>query len=66
MAYIDCKPYVVDAGNLFPPSLAEFLGPDDEVHAFREVTEHLDIGCLDSDFNGMGQHPIIRGCCCGC
>jgi len=27
------------------------------VHIFREVTEQLDIGCLDSDFSGMGQHP---------
>jgi transposase len=51
------KPYVIDTGYLFPPSLADFLGSEDEVHIFREVTEHLDISCLDSDFNGMGQHP---------
>lgn len=51
------KPYVIDAGYLFPPSLADFLGTDDEVHIFREVTEDLDISSLDSDFNGMGQHP---------
>jgi transposase len=51
------KPYVIDAGYLFPPSLADFLGPEDEVHIFREVTEHIDIGYLDSDFHGMGQHP---------
>jgi len=54
---IECKPYVIDTGYLFPPSLADFLGAADEVHAFREVTEHLDISHLDSDFNGMGQHP---------
>jgi len=57
MIGIEYKPYVIDTGYLFPPSLADFLGTEDEVHIFREVTEHLDIGCLDSDFNGMGQHP---------
>jgi transposase len=51
------KPYVIDAGYLFPPSLADFLGTEDEVDVFREVTEHIDINYLDSDFNGMGQHP---------
>ena len=51
------KPYIIDTGYLFPPSLADFLGSEDEVHAFREVTEQLDIGSVDSDFNGMGQHP---------
>ena len=57
MTYTEYKPYVIDTGYLFPPSLADFLGAEDEVHIFREITEHLDIGCLDSDFNGMGQHP---------
>ena len=57
MSGIECKPYVIDAGYLLPPSLADFLGSEDEVYIFREVTEHLDINCLDSDFNGMGQHP---------
>ncbi len=57
MAYTEYKPYVIDTGYLFPPSLADFLGTEDEVHIFREVTEQLDIGGLDSDFNGMGQHP---------
>jgi len=57
MLEIEYKPYVIDAGYLLPPSLAEFLGPDDEVHIFREVTEQLDISLLNSDFNGMGQHP---------
>ncbi len=57
MTYTEYKPYVIDAGYLFPPSLADFLGTEDEVHVFREVTEHLDISHLDSDFNGMGQHP---------
>ena len=42
------KPYVIDAGYLFPPSLADFLGGEDEVHIFREMTEHLDISHLDS------------------
>ena len=57
MTYTEYKPYVIDTGYLFPPSLADFLGTEDEVHIFREVTEQLDIGCLDSDFSGMGQHP---------
>jgi len=57
MTSTEYKPYVIDAGYLFPPSLADFLGADDEVHIFREVTEHLDVGCLDSGFTGMGQHP---------
>src|SRR4030043_800154 len=57
MTGIECKPYIIDTGYLFPPSLADFLGTEDEVHVFREVTEHLDISHLDSDFNGMGQHP---------
>jgi transposase len=57
MTGIEYKPYVIDAGYLFPPSLADFLGPGDEGHIFREVTEQLDISCLDSDFNGMGQYP---------
>jgi len=51
------KPYIIDAGYLFPPSLSDFLGTEDEVHVFREVTEQIDITYLDSDFNGMGQHP---------
>jgi len=54
---IEYKEYVINAGYLFPPSLADFLGANDEVHLFAEVTEHLDISSLDSDFNGMGQHP---------
>jgi len=57
MIYTEYKPYVIDTGYLFPPSLADFLGAEDEVHIFREITEHLDIRGLDSDFNGMGQHP---------
>ena len=57
MTGVECKPYIIDTGYLFPPSLADFLGTEDEVHVFREVTEHLDVSHLDSDFNGMGQHP---------
>ena len=57
MIAIEYKRYVIDTGYLFPPSLADFLGAEDEVHVFREVTEHLDISYLASDFNGMGQHP---------
>jgi transposase len=57
MTGVECKSYIIDNGYLFPPSLADFLGTEDEVHAFREVTEHLDVCYLDSDFNGMGQHP---------
>jgi transposase len=57
MTGIECKPYIIDTGYLFPPSLADFLGTEDEVHVFREVTEHLDISHVDSDFSGMGQHP---------
>lgn len=57
MIGIEYKPYVIDAGYLFPPSLADFLGTEDEVHVFREVTEELEICCLDADFRGMGQHP---------
>ena len=57
MGVAEYKPYVIDTGYLFPPSLADFLGGDDDVHAFREVTEKLDVSSLDSDFSGMGQHP---------
>jgi transposase len=57
MVETEYKPYIIDASYLFPPSLADFLGSDDEVHIFAEVTEHLDTSNLDSDFNGMGQHP---------
>jgi hypothetical protein len=57
MTGIEYKPYVIDTGYLLPPSLADFLGTEDEVHVFREVTEYLDISHLDSDLNGMGQHP---------
>ncbi len=57
MIGIEYKPYNIDLGYLFPPSLADFLGSTDEVHVFREVTEHLDVGHLDSEFNGMGQRP---------
>ena len=57
MSYTEYKPYVIDTGYLFPPTLADFLGAEDEVHIFREMTEHLDISFLDSDFSGMGQHP---------
>jgi transposase len=57
MLEIEYKPYVIDTGYLFPPSLADFLGTEDEVHVFREVTEQLNTSQLDSDFNGMGQHP---------
>jgi transposase len=57
MITVEYKPYVIDASYLFPPSLADFLGANDEVHIFAEVTERLDVSHLDSDFNGMGQHP---------
>jgi transposase len=57
MIGIEYKPYVMDMGYLFPPSLADFLGSTDEVHIFSEVTEHLDVSHLGSDFNGMGQRP---------
>ena len=57
MGATEYKPYVIDTGYLFPPSLGDFLGSNDDVHVFREVTEHLDISSLDSDFSGMGQHP---------
>ncbi len=57
MTGIECKPYIIDTGYLFPPSLADFLGAEDEAHVFREVTEHLDVSHLGSNFNGMGQHP---------
>jgi len=56
MTYKEYKHYIIDTGYLFPPSLADFLGDEDEVHIFREVTEQ-DISGVDSDFNGMGQHP---------
>ncbi|RLC93535.1 MAG: hypothetical protein DRI39_05395, partial [Chloroflexi bacterium] len=57
MQKIEYKPYIIDAGYLFPPSLADFLGSEDEVHIFREVTEQLEVGGLDSGYSGMGQHP---------
>jgi transposase len=57
MTFTEYKPYVIDTGYLFPPSLSDFLGDKDEVHIFRGVTEPLDISCADSDFNSMGQHP---------
>lgn len=53
---LEYKDYVIDTSYLFPPSLADFLGANDEVHAFAEVTEHLDVSGLDSDLSGMGQH----------
>jgi hypothetical protein len=53
MTYTEYKPYVIDTGYLFPPSLADFLGDEEEVYIFREVTEQLDISCVDSDFNGI-------------
>ena len=49
MTYTEYKPYVIDTGYLFPPSLADFLGTEDEVHIFREVTEQL--GCR---LSGLG------------
>lgn len=57
MAEVEYKWYDIDTGYLFPPSLADFLGGEDEVHIFREVTEQLDVSGLDSEFSGMGQHP---------
>ena len=54
---LEYKPYDIDTGSLSPPSLADFLGSDDEVHIFREATERLDVKCLNSEFSGMGQHP---------
>lgn len=57
MSGTEYKTYVIDTSYLFPPSLADFLGSEDEVHIFREVTEQLDVNRLDSDFNGMGQRP---------
>ena len=61
MTYTEYKPYVIDSGYLFPPSLADFLGGEDEVHIFREVTEHLGISCLDSDFNGLAPRRPFPG-----
>ncbi len=57
MAAIEYKEYVINTGYLFPPSLADFLGSEDEVQVFTEVTERLDVSCLDADFSGMGQRP---------
>ena len=57
MPDIEYKQYDIDTLYLFPPSLADFLGPDDEVHIFREVTEQLDISYLNGGFSGMGQYP---------
>lgn len=57
MADVQYKRYDIDTGYLFPPSLADFLGAEDEVHIFREVTEQLDTERLDSGYSGMGQHP---------
>jgi transposase len=57
MTYKEYKPYIIDAGYLFPPSLADFMGDEDEAHSFRAMTKQLDISYVDSDFNGMGQHP---------
>jgi len=54
---VEYKDYVIDASYLFPPSLSDFLGTNDEAYIFAEVTEHLDISHLDADFSGMGQHP---------
>ncbi len=34
MTYTEYKPYVIDTGYLFPLSLADFLGAEDEVHIF--------------------------------
>jgi transposase len=56
MVGMEYKPYVMEMGYLFPPSLADFLGTADEVHIFAEVTERLDISHLNSNFSGMGQH----------
>lgn len=66
MTYTEYKPYVIDTGYLFPPSLADFLGTEDEVHIFREVTEQLDIGCLDSTSMAWDNTLITRGCCFDC
>jgi len=57
MTEVKYKGYDIDTGYLFPPSLADFLGPEDEVHIFREITEQLDVSHLDSGYSGMGQHP---------
>ncbi len=57
MIGLEYKSCIIDTGYLFPPSLADFLGSNDEIHILREVTEHLDISHLDSGFNGMGQRP---------
>ena len=57
MAEVGYKAYEIDTGYLFPPSLAGFLGSEDEVHIFREVTEQVEVGGLDSGYSGMGQHP---------
>ena len=38
MTAIEYKEYVINTGYLFPPSLADFLGTDDEVQVFTEVT----------------------------
>ena len=57
MVGIEYKPYIIDTDYMFPPSLTDFLGPEDEVHIFAEVTAHLDVSHLNSDFSGMGQHP---------
>ncbi len=34
MTYTEYKPYVIDTGYLFPLSLADFLGAEDEAHIF--------------------------------
>ena len=57
MVGMEYKPYAMEMGYLFPPSLADFLGTADEIHIFAEITERLDISYLDLNFSGMGQRP---------
>ena len=57
MVGMEYKPYAMEMGYLFPPSLADFLGSTDEVQIFSEVTGQLDTSHLDSEFSGMGQRP---------
>ena len=65
MSVSEYKPYVIDTGYLLPPSQADLLGADDDVHVFREVTDLLDIGSLTPTSAAWDSTLIIPECCSG-
>ena len=64
MTYTKYKPFVIDTGYLFPLSLADFLGAEDEVHIFSHsygLTAQDSVKC-NAPWTASNTMPLLVYC----